>query len=120
MIFMGDLTPAQFEEAVQRGEIDLAIKPRARAVHYDRDSGRIVIDLASGATFAFPANLAQGLEQASAEQLEKVEIAGAGFGLHWEELDADLTVEGLLAGRFGSARYMAVRFGAGWNSEAAE
>ncbi|MFC3440585.1 DUF2442 domain-containing protein [Sphingobium rhizovicinum] len=79
-----------------------------------------MIDLVSGATFSFPAALAQGLEQARAEQLEQVEIAGAGFGLHWEELDADLTVEGLLAGRFGSLRYMAQRFGSDWDSEAAE
>ncbi|CCW20289.1 hypothetical protein EBBID32_46630 [Sphingobium indicum BiD32] len=117
---MGKLTQSQFDAAVQRGDHDLAVKPRARAVHYDRDSGHIVIALVSGATFSFPATLAQGLEQASAQQLEKVEIAGAGFGLHWEELDADLTVEGLLAGRFGSVRYMAQRFGPDWDSEAAE
>jgi len=117
---MGELTQSQFEEAVKRGEHDLAIKPRARAARYDRDSGHIVIDLVSGATFSFPATLAQGLEQARADQLDKVEIAGAGFGLHWEELDADLTVEGLLAGRFGSAAYMAQRFGSDWDSEAAE
>jgi hypothetical protein len=117
---MGDLTQAQFEEAAKRGARDLAIRPRAHAARYDHDSGRIVIDLVSGATFSFPATLAQGLEQASADQLAAVEIAGAGFGLHWEELDADLTVEGLLAGRFGSARYMAQRFGSDWDSEAAE
>jgi hypothetical protein len=117
---MGELTQAQFEDAVKRGEHDLAIKPRARTARYDRQSGHIVINLVSGATFSFPAVLAQGLEQASAEQLEKVEVAGAGFGLHWEELDADLTVEGLMAGRFGSLRYMAQRFGSDWDSEAAE
>lgn len=117
---MGELTQAQFDEAVRRGAHDLVVKPRARAVRYDRVSGRIVVDLVSGATFAFPADLAQGLQKATTEQLEAVEIAGAGFGLHWEELDADFTVEGLLAGRFGSARYMAERFGADWDSEAAE
>tara|TARA_R110000868_G_scaffold1565_12_gene12629 strand:+ start:326 stop:679 length:354 start_codon:yes stop_codon:yes gene_type:complete len=117
---MGKLTQSQFEAAVQRGDRDLATKPRARAARYDRSTGQIVIDLVSGAVFALPATLLQGLEHASAEQLEQVEIAGAGFALHWEELDADLTVEGLLAGRFGSARYMAERFGAGWDSEAAE
>lgn len=117
---MGELTQSEFDEAVRRGEHDLAIRPRARAVRYNRDSGHIIIDLVSGATFSFPATLVQGLEQASADQLAKVEIAGVGFGLHWEELDADLTVEGLLAGRFGSVRYMAQRFGADWDSEAAE
>ncbi len=117
---MGELTQSQFDEAVKRGELDLAIEPRARAARYDRDSGHIVIDLVSGATFSFPAALAQGLEHARADQLDQVEIAGAGFGLHWEELDADLSVEGLLAGRFGSIGYMAQRFGSDWDSEAAE
>ena len=117
---MGELTQAQFDDAVQRGLHDFTVKPRARAARYDRASGCIVIDLVNGATFSFPATLAQGLEEVTAEQLEAVEIAGAGFGLHWEELDADLTVEGLLSGRFGSARYMAERFGRDWDSEAAE
>lgn len=117
---MGELTQEQFEASRRRGEIDLAVKPRAHGARYDRVQGRVVIDLVSGATFSFPARLAQGLEHATDEQLEKVQIAGAGFGLHWEELDADLTVEGLLAGRFGSARYMAERFGGGWDAEAAE
>ena len=117
---MGELTQSQFDAAIERGAHDLATSPRARAARYDRDTGHIVIDLVNGATFAFPPTLAQGLETARAEQLEAVEILGAGFGLHWEELDADLTVAGLLAGRFGSARYMAQRFGAAWDSEAAE
>ncbi|WP_448663005.1 DUF2442 domain-containing protein [Sphingomonas sp. CJ20] len=117
---MGELTPGEFEKARQRGEIELTLKPRARAARYDRDSGRIVIDLVNGAEFAFPARLAQGLEAGTPEQLAAVEVSGSGFGLHWEALDADLTVEGLLAGRFGSARYMAERFGGGWNVEAAE
>ncbi len=117
---MGELTPSRYQAAMRQGDRDLAIKPRAQAVRYDGATGRIVIDLVSGATFSFPASLAQGLEQASAEALAAVEIAGAGFGLHWEELDVDLTVEGLLAGRFGSAHYMAERFGGNWESEAAE
>jgi hypothetical protein len=64
--------------------------------------------------------LAQGLENATDAQLSRVEILGVGFGLHWEELDADVSVEGLLAGRFGSRRYMAERFGSGWEAAAAE
>ena len=39
-----------------------------------------------------PPKLAQGLEKATDEQLAEVEILGAGFRLHWEALDADLSV----------------------------
>ena len=31
---------------------------------------------------------------------------GSGYGLHWDDLDADFTIGGLLAGRFGTASYM--------------
>ncbi|MDO6416687.1 DUF2442 domain-containing protein [Sphingomonas sp. BIUV-7] len=117
---MAELSDADYDSASRKGEIELRTKPRARTARYDRASGRIVIDLVSGATFAFPARLAQGLESATDEQIGEVEILGAGFGLHWEALDADFTVEGLLAGRFGTARYMAERFGPEWNLAAAE
>ena len=73
--------------------------------------GRIVVDLTNGCTFAFPPRLAQGLETATDEQLGAVEILGAGYGLHWEPLDVDLSVPGLMAGLFGTQAYMARRAG---------
>lgn len=106
--------------ANERGRIALATKPRARAVRYDRVQDRIIVDLVNGATFAFPPRLLQGLENASAEEIAEVEVLGVGFGLHWETLDADFTVEGLMAGRFGTTRYMAQRFDAAWDAAAAE
>jgi hypothetical protein len=39
--------------------------------------------------------------------LAAVEILGNGYGLHWEALDADISVPGLLAGIFGTKAYMA-------------
>ena len=65
----------------------------------------------NGCTFAFPPRLAQGLEDATADQLAEVEILGAGYGLHWEALDADLSLPGLLAGLLGTKAYMARRAG---------
>ena len=117
---MAELTERAFATATRRGEIDMATKPRARAVRFDRASSRLVIDLTNGSTFAFDPRLAQGLEKATAEEIEKVEILGVGFGLHWEDLDVDFSVESLLAGRFGTRRYMAERFGADWDAHAAE
>ena len=84
----------------------LRSEPRARKVRYDRRSGQIVVELTNGCSFAFPARRAQGLERASDNMLSKVEILGAGLGLHWEGLDVDLSVPGLLAGMFGTKKYM--------------
>ena len=80
--------------------------PRARAARYDRRTGRVLVDLTNGCSFAFPARKAQGLERASDADLAQVEILGLGFGLHWERLDVDLSVPGLLVGLFGTKAYM--------------
>ena len=98
-----DLT---LEEAEQRGRRSLAEDPRAKTVRYDAKSGRVLIDLDNGCSFAFPARLAQGLQSATDEDLAAVEILGAGYGLHWDKLDVDLSVPGLLAGLFGTKAYM--------------
>ncbi|MCA1777761.1 MAG: DUF2442 domain-containing protein [Loktanella sp.] len=39
------------------------------------------------------------------DELGEVEIFDAGYGLHWETLDVDFTVGGLLAGGFGTKAY---------------
>lgn len=97
----------QMEEATERGRVADETEPRATRAYYDRGSGRMVVELRDGCLFAFPPRLAQGISEATPEQLDAVEIEGNGYGLHWEELDADLSVPGLLAGRFGSTRWMA-------------
>ena len=71
----------------------------------------MIVELTNGCTFAFPPKLAQGLEAATEEQLSQVEILGTGTGLHWEALDADLSIPGLLAGLFGTKAYMAQQAG---------
>lgn len=108
---MAELTDAQIDAALEHGEVARAHEPRATAVRYDRQLGHMIVDLTNGCTFAFPPRMAQGLGDATDDQLDQVEILGTGYGLHWEELDADLSIPGLLAGLFGTATYMARRAG---------
>ena len=70
-----------------------------------------MVELANGCAFAFPPRLVEGLEHATEEQLAEVELLGAGSGLHWEALDADLSVPGLLAGLFGTRAHLARQAG---------
>ena len=93
-------------DAERRGARSLRTEPRARAVRYDRRTGRVHVDLTNGCSFAFPARSAQGLERASDAELAEVEVLGLGLGLHWERLNVDLSVPGLLAGLFGTKAYM--------------
>ena len=82
-------------------------EPRAVSARYDRATGRITVELTNGGAFAFPARQGQGLENATDEQLAQVTILGAGYGLHWEDLDVDLSIPGLAAGIFGTKAHMA-------------
>jgi hypothetical protein len=108
---MADLTDAEIDVAAERGRTVRASEPRAAAARFDRKLGRIVVELTNGCTFAFPPSLAQGLESAAEDELAQVEILGSGYGLHWEGLDVDLSIPGLLAGIFGTRAYMARRAG---------
>jgi Protein of unknown function (DUF2442) len=104
---MAEITDAEIEAARERGRVAALLEPRALSAHYDRKSGRVVVELRNGSTFAFPAALAQGLENATDDELAKVEVLGEGYGLHWETLNEDHAVPALLAGIFGTGRYMA-------------
>ena len=104
---MAELTDAQIDAAAERRRIARLTEPRAANARYDRDAGRVIVELTNGCVFAFPPRLAQGLEVATDDQLASVEILGSGYGLHWEALDVDLSIPGLLAGLFGTRAFMA-------------
>lgn len=108
---MVELADTQINAAMERGRVAREIEPRAASARYDKRSGRVIVDLTNGCTFAFPPRLAQGLEEASDDQLAVIEILGMGYGLHWEALDVDLSIPGLLAGIFGTKTFMARRAG---------
>jgi len=96
----------QFEQAQVAATQASQIEPRAIAAYYDSNEHLIIIRLRSGASFSFPPDIAQGLAGANPEDLADVEITPMGDGLHWEALDADFNVAGLLAGQFGTKKWM--------------
>lgn len=108
---MAELSDAEIDAALERGRVARSVEPRAVSARYDRSAGRLVVELTNGCVFAFPPRLAQGLENATENQLSQVEILGTGYGLHWEALDADLSIPGLLAGLFGTQAHIARRAG---------
>ena len=60
----------------------------------------IYLELTDGRIFGFPADRFQILSQASENQLKEVQVEVGGYALRWEMLDEDLTVAGVVAGRF--------------------
>jgi len=103
---MAETTDANWRDAEEAGRIVAQTEPHARAARYDADTGLLIIELTNGALFSVPAAHLQGLADATTEQRAAVELGTFGYALHWPELDADFTVPGLLAGRFGTEAYM--------------
>lgn len=78
---------------------------RAKSVRFDQDS--MWVELSDGRTLGVPLAWFPRLLHGSAEQREQVSISSR--GLHWEALDEDISIAGLLAGRSDQTRsYMAV------------
>src|SRR5271154_1704408 len=103
---MANVTDAQLKAAEAEGRRMLETELRAAAAHYDQATGRVVVDLVNGCTYAFPARLVQDLRGASDDGLATVEGDGLGFNLHWPALEADLYVPALVSGIFGSRAWM--------------
>ena len=116
---MIELTDTEIDAARDRGRIAQEAEPRATSARYDPKSGRIIVELTSGATFAFPPDLVEGLCDATAVQLSEIEVSPIGYGLHWPRLDEDYSVPGLMNGIFGTARWMAARAGRGTSDKKA-
>ena len=60
----------------------------------------IFVELHDGRIVGFPADRFRILAAATDEQLARVKVEVNGYALRWEELDEDITVPGIVAGRF--------------------
>lgn len=101
-----------FLTANRRAQELQASLPHAVSARYDRRLDRIVIGLDTRLEVSFSPKDAQGLEHATAADLNRIEISPSGLGLHFPKLDADIYVPALLEGFLGSRKWMASRLGA--------
>ncbi|MGA2855061.1 MAG: DUF2442 domain-containing protein [Verrucomicrobiota bacterium] len=72
--------------------IDIAVA----AVH---ENGQIVVRMGSGAEIRFPVAENPRLARGTHQQLNRIEISP--FGLHWPDLDEDLSFRSLAEGNYG-------------------
>jgi len=63
------------------------------------DDHTMWVDLRDGRTIGVPLAWFPRLLHASSVQRQQCRISGTGLGLHWDELDEDISVPGLLEGR---------------------
>jgi len=73
----------------------MTISPRASAVRFDE--AQMWVELDDGRTLGIPLAWFPRLFHGTAEQRAEVQISPG--GLHWETLDEDISIAGLLAGQ---------------------
>ena len=71
--------------------------PYAVDVHATEDT--LTVDLSDGRTISVPLGWYPRLEHATSEERANWRLIGKGQGIHWEGIDEDISVEGLLAGK---------------------
>lgn len=71
--------------------------PKIVQVQVSDDS--ITVDLDDGRTIAIPIGWYPRIAYGTDAERQHIQIAGAGFGLHWPDLDEDIGVEGLILGK---------------------
>ena|SRR3990167_2713885 len=69
---------------------------RVEAVYFTRNS--LVVDLMDGRTISVPLNWYPRLSKATPKERANWQICGGGHGIHWPDIDEDLSIEGLLRG----------------------
>jgi len=70
------------------------VEVRALDLTFDEDT--IHVQLANGRTISVPLELFPTLRDATPEQRQNWRLIGDGVGIHWEDLDEDLSVAGLM------------------------
>jgi hypothetical protein len=86
---MATLAPAPAERTLR--------DERATDVRFADD--QLIVDLRDGRTIATPIVWYPRLRAASEVQRANWRLNGSGYGIHWPDIDEDLSVEGMLDGR---------------------
>lgn len=104
---MDDVTlDAQIDQAIEQGKNLSETEPRGVNTWFDAQRKLVFVELQTGVQIGFPINLLQGLSNATDEQIAAVELSPEGYGLWWTDLDAHHAIPGLVAGVFGTKRWM--------------
>ena len=75
-----------------------AVNVEARIQSVSVSDDEISAQLLDGRTISVPLAWSWRLSEATPEQRSRFEIIGSGSGIHWPEIDEDISVEGMLHG----------------------
>lgn len=80
-----------------------------RVTNVDVTDDELIVSLMDGRTISVPLAWYPRLLHATREQRDNWELAGGGYGIHWPDIDEDLSTEGMLRGSPAPRRLLAVR-----------
>jgi hypothetical protein len=98
-------TEAMIAAALERAKHE-PVPVTAVSVSFYKERRLLIVVLSSGQRLAIPQEDLQYLADANVEDASDVSIEMLGMGIHWEKLDLDFSVEGLIEGRRGNAKWM--------------
>ena len=78
--------------------MSIAASAEARIQSVSVTDDTISAQLADGRTISVPLAWSWRLSEATPEQRARFEIIGSGSGIHWPEIDEDISAEGMLHG----------------------
>ena len=88
-------TDAEMTAAAARGRMEMK-RDGARSVRYNESRDVLEVALNSGVTVSIPRVKIPGLEKATREDLEQVDLSPMTTSISFERLDADYSVQGLI------------------------
>ncbi len=71
----------------------------SRVIEVSVTDDTLTVDLEDGRTISIPVGWYPRLAYGTQKERANYEISGAGYGIHWPDLDEDIGVEGLLLGK---------------------
>ena len=87
------------------GTSSAALPPAlSRVIKVSVTDDTLAVDLEDGRTIAIPIGLYPRLAYGTPAERANFQISGAGYGIHWPDLDEDIGVEGLLLGKKSTER----------------
>jgi Protein of unknown function (DUF2442) len=82
-------------------------EPLAKSAQYVPRLKLLIVELTNGRRMVLPIEDLQGLEKATAKQLQNIEIFGLGTGIIFSDIDTGFYVPALIEGVYGNRRWMA-------------
>ncbi|HEY7543470.1 MAG TPA: DUF2442 domain-containing protein [Blastocatellia bacterium] len=79
------------------GDSTLTVEAKAQAVRVDNDT--LAVDLTDGRTISVPLAWYPRLLHGTAEERNNWRFIGDNEGIHWPDLDEDISIENLLMGK---------------------